>query len=208
MAKASGYLCARVAKVRRNEVSMPIDEHNLAYAPPDAGILPSRKRRELFPRPSALAGALLLARSLIHGAMALVRYASLGETAGWPTVLENSALAVVGIGLMLSNRRYLPQLALALLAIDAVLSNPFSGRIEHLGMSVALATLMWLALAIGVLVALLPFPLLLLGRPTPLRRRFALGIFAVYALFMVSASIVTVESSVFVKNHPPGSLSP
>jgi len=187
---------------------MPIDEHNLAYAPPDAAILPSRKRRELFPRPSALAGALLLARSLIHGAMALVRYASLGETPVWPTVLENSALAVVGIGLMLSNRRYLPQLALALLAIDAVLSNPFSGRIEHLGMSVALASLMWLALAIGVLVALLPFPLLLLGRPTPLRRRFALGIFAVYALFMVSASIVTVESSVFVKNHPPGSLSP
>jgi hypothetical protein len=62
--------------------------------------------------------------------------------------------------------------------------------------------------AIGVLVEVLPFPLLLLGRPTPLRRRFALGIFAVYALFMVGAAILTVESSMFVRNHPPGSLSP
>jgi len=185
---------------------MPIDEHNLAYAPSDAEILPSRKRRERFQRPSALAGALLLARSLIHGAMALVRYASFGAAPGWPTLLENSALAVVGIGLILSNRRYLPQLALALLAIDAVLSNVLASRSDF-RMSVALATLMWLAQAIGVLVALLPFPLLLLGRPTPLRRRFALGIFAVYALFMVAAAIMTVESSIFVKNHPPGSLS-
>jgi len=41
-----------------------------------------------------------------------------------------------------------------------------------------------------------------------LRRRFALGIFAVYALFMVGAAIMTVESSLFVKKHPPRSLSP
>jgi len=43
---------------------------------------------------------------------------------------------------------------------------------------------------------------------TSLRRRFALGIFAVYALFMVGAAIMTVESSLFVKKHPPRSLSP
>ena len=187
---------------------MPIDEHNLAYAPPDAGILPSRKRRELFPRPSALAGALLLALSLIYGAMALVRYASFGAAPSWPILLENSARAVVAIGLIRSNRRYLPQLALALIAANAVLTILLASRLEHFGMSGALVTILWLAQAIMVLVEVLPFPLLLLGSPTPLRRRFALGIFAVYALVMVSASIMTIESSVWVKNHPPGSLSP
>jgi len=187
---------------------MPIDEHNLAYAPPEAEILPSPKRRELFPRPSALAGALLLAHSLMHGAVALVRYASFGAAPGWPTLLENSARAVVAIGLIRSNRRYLPQLALALITANACLAILLASRIEHFGLSGARATIMWLAQAFMVLLEVLPFPLLLLGRPAPLRRRFALGIFAVYALFMVGVAIMTVESSVFIKNHPPGSLSP
>ena len=199
---------ARVAKVGPNEAGIPMDEHNLAYAPPDAGIVPSRKRRELFHRPSALAGALLLAQSLLGVAMALAKYASFGAAPGSPILLENSARAAVAIGLIRSNRPYLPQLALALIATDAVLAILFARRIEHFGMSDGLATIMWLAQAVMVLFERLPFPLLLLGRPTLLRRRVAFGIFAVYALFMISAAILTVESSVFVKNHPPGSLSP
>jgi len=187
---------------------MPMDEHNLAYAPPSAGIVPSGKRRELFQRPSALAGALLLAQCLLRVGMVLVKYASYGTALGWPVLFENSARAAVAIGLIRSNRRYLPQLALALIATDAVLAILFARRIEQFGVSNSLATMMWLVQAIIVLFERLPFPLLLLGRPTPLRRRFALGIFVVFALFMVSAAIMTFESSVYVKNHPPGSFSP
>jgi hypothetical protein len=81
------------------------------------------------------------------------------------------------------------------------IANLFVGRVEHTGMTLAQATMMLLAQVIVVLFELLPFALLLLGRPTPLRRKFALGIFALDASMIVGGSILTTQATLWAERQ-------
>jgi len=167
--------------------SLPMDDPNLAYAPPDeAETVQARPSGKRFARPSALAGALLLVHRVLVALLTLANYAWLGLSPGWVYWVVTSVAVVLGIGLIRSEDRFLPVLTLALLTLFAVSGFPFMYR-------EALFTRLVIQVFSSVF-ELLPFSLLLLGRPQPLRCRLAIALFAFHELVMIGGSVTVLIS--------------
>ncbi len=169
---------------------------NRAYTAPVATPARAVSLAALFREPRAIAGSLLLVHCLLIGLIVLARYLWAGQAPGWNFLALNSGRAVLGIGLIVSERRFLPPLVLALLAAHAGYPLLFAhgydsqghGRIEALK-----------AGAVFGLLELLPYVLLLLGRAERFRRRLALVTFGVAELVMMGGSVAMIVTQVHLQ---------